>query len=1220
VLQRGVNAISSALILAGRLFERGIKAKYDEVLSLTPGSATAVLLTDLPSYPWDHSAKHWHESRLSREYRMRREPYHDLLGVRMVDSTAIEPRWRRLVGLNTLPWLADHVIDGLAIFPGAGYVCMAAEAVMQLAREQDLAPDCLAFRDISFLRGLVVPDAPQRIEMQLALRRQSSGNSLDYAFTVAALSDGSWSEQCTGFVKAITANESYTGVNDIQIRPAPQQTVMDGDNLNVEQLYAEMATDGNTYGPTFKGLRSIKMQPDGFAATAVVEVPDIAAVMPAHHQTSHVLHPTTFDSMFHVGIPMIKQQHGAGSVMPVHISELSVFTKQHVLSNPGSELDVTARITCNQFRATHIDMSATVDGNPVLLASGIESRSLAAHAQDDSGTCYELEWNKDLEFLRASDLSVSPTLADVVSCVCFKKPDLSIIELKAGRGDLAATLLAAVSVYSGKIAAYEFTDITSALFDNARQRLSGYPVSYRVLQPDNDIESQGFQAHSYDVVLTSDMISLGHVSDLLKTDGILILVLEPSIAESGWQAALSEISSTIEVQLTFSDVADGNLVVLARALSTYSSHDLAHVQILTHSIAQDRPLWVAGLQAGLSGRGIPLSLGTLDYETVHSYERDSGAIIVIDDLPEPILGDVRFFDVAITLLRQRRRILWLSLDQPLPMHQITGVARTAHAENGDLRLTTVHLAPAALEHSRLIDVVRSLLDRLRDQTTSLHHEREYFIREDAAVLIPRLHRSDRLNRAISTAEQVEHVEIETRHFTGGERPLSLPASTSSRDNHLAFVESQVTDLEDDAIEIETRAFVLSKPSDSSRPLGEYSGIVRSVGKLVNNFVPGDAVIALSFDGVMGHSRPHVPCSHAVRYPEILSPVVATAVFLPILAGIYALRDLARLPAEGAVILIHGALSEMGRATMAVARSLGISVVVTATDPKKASELSQTFDIQDDGIFLSSPLLGHPRYSGILRWNAIVVADHDPFPLASLAFYKPFGHLIFLSSSNLDFTSRLPRNITVHFCYISEVLGARTEVIAGLVGQAESAFHHISVVGLRQVVQNISHTKEAIRQLNLGICEKVIIEATPGSLVRAALPPTAVRKWMSQDDAYVVAGGMGDLGKRFLFLLARRGARHLVTLSRRAASLEEQQALESQLQAVGPGCRLYCLQCDVASEADVYKAAHTLNEAGVPPVRGVIQSAVFLQVSIYLLRCHQLYTQTVRRLTITGPHS
>lgn len=1195
VFQRGVNAISSTLMAVGRLFERGVQVRFDNVSAPIAEADTTESVTDLPPYPWDHTVKHWHESRLNREYRMRREPYHDLLGARIVESTAIEPRWRHMAGLTTLPWLADHVIDGLAIFPGAGYVCMAAEAVMQLALEQSLEVKYLAFRDISFLRGLIIPDASQRIEMQLSFRHQASGTSLSYAFSVTALSDGSWNEQCTGLVDGITTSEPGEARLGIPPEPPASSPCAESIELNIDELYSQMATDGNTYGTSFRGLRSIKMIPNGLKATAVIEVPHIAAAMPAQHQASHILHPATFDSMFHIGIPMIKKQHGAGSVMPVRIGELLISTKMPELSNPGSELEVAAEIASNQFRTTHIDMSAKSGGLPIIFASDIESRSLAPHTPPaDDGTCYELEWQSDLEFLRTNDLSATPRLANLVNAICFKKADIRIIELMAGQGDVAATLLAATSAYGGTIATYEFTDITLKLFDDARRRLSGYPVSYHVLHFESDIASQGFAPNSYDVAVTSDLMSLSHISSLLKEDGILILVLKSSTIDDNWRASLLEVYPTVDIQMVFLDVVDGNMVVLVRNINAHSLHPPSYIQIYTHSSLHNTPPWATNIVSGLRQKGTLLSLNTLSQAPIDTYADVGQDILVIDDLPQPILGDDNCFDTAITLLRQKNRILWLSIDEPMSMHQIAGVARTAHAENDALRLTTVHVVPDALQSSRLNDVVSTLLDRITDQNRPLHSEREYRMRGTAEVLIPRLHRSDQLNRAIRITEEADHVEVEVKSFIS-EQPISLSAGRNSKGNHVDFLEGQSTDLADDAIEIDTQAFVLSTPSDSSSFVGEYAGIVKRVGESVNDFTPGDAVVALSVDAIAGHSRPHIPYAHAARRPDSLSPVVAAAIFLPLQAAIYALQHLTLLPTEGSVVLIHGVLSEFGRASLAVAQSFGARVVVTASNHREADEISQTFRTQPENIIDTHPSLSrrHP-HDGVLQWNAIIVATGDPFPPPLLASTKPFGHVIFLSSASMDFKSELPRNVTLHFCDVSELLRSYPELVAGLTKQAAAILPHVAINGCKPVVHNISHIGEAFRHLNLGLSEKVVIEVAPGSLVRVALPSATGDAWNTAEAAYVVAGGMGDLGKRLLLLLAQRGAQHLVTLSRRTVATEDKQAFEAQLQGINPGCRLYCLKCDVTSEDDVQAVANCLKGLKVPPVRGVIQSAAYLQ--------------------------
>nr|KMM72254.1 mycocerosic acid synthase [Coccidioides posadasii RMSCC 3488] len=55
---------------------------------------TGTCLSGVPRYPWNHKGSYWYESRLSKEWRNRKYPYHDLLGSRVVESSDTEPvKW-----------------------------------------------------------------------------------------------------------------------------------------------------------------------------------------------------------------------------------------------------------------------------------------------------------------------------------------------------------------------------------------------------------------------------------------------------------------------------------------------------------------------------------------------------------------------------------------------------------------------------------------------------------------------------------------------------------------------------------------------------------------------------------------------------------------------------------------------------------------------------------------------------------------------------------------------------------------------------------------------------------------------------------------------------------------------------------------------------------------------------------------------------------------------
>ena len=71
------------------------------------------ILTDLPSYQWNHSQGFWAESRVSHNVRFRKFPRHQLLGSRYVDDIPNRPSWRNLLMLKEIPWLQELKVCAL---------------------------------------------------------------------------------------------------------------------------------------------------------------------------------------------------------------------------------------------------------------------------------------------------------------------------------------------------------------------------------------------------------------------------------------------------------------------------------------------------------------------------------------------------------------------------------------------------------------------------------------------------------------------------------------------------------------------------------------------------------------------------------------------------------------------------------------------------------------------------------------------------------------------------------------------------------------------------------------------------------------------------------------------------------------------------------------------------------------------------------------------------
>ncbi|KAK7222876.1 hypothetical protein V2G26_010879 [Clonostachys chloroleuca] len=1210
VLQRKTKADVSALSLAGFLFERGVHVDFKAVSALLPAYETAIVRSDLPAYKWDHTVKHWHESRISRDYRLRPDPYHDLLGVRLSDSTAIEPRWRHMVGLTTLPWLADHVVDGLIIFPGSAYLCMAIEAVVQLAREKHPSRplETVSVTDVSFLRGLVIPDsAQQRVEVQLSFEPKPN-TTTGFRFRITALTDGQWYEHCKGDVEGVLVEDDPS--NELLSWPAAPRPSSSRHvtTITPDDVYRELSEAGNQYGPTFRGIRSFAMT-DGYLDTStVIVIPNISETMPARHQEPHIIHPSTLDIIFHTCIPMIGRHLGKGAAMPVRLEELLLSVD--IPSSPNSELSVLATLTSSHFRAAHADMSVTSsNGKLILSITGMELRSLASHdtlGNKQPEICYTMNWQPDIDHLHAEGVS---SFHDLVGYIFFKRADLRVAHIQSmDQSDLTLSFIGSVDAHRGSISKLDLLDVGEFPRNQADQKLLGFPkVRRQQLHEESSDGDQGFEENSYDVVLISDTGLLNLSARLLKPGELLVATLNVSQVHN-LDKAVQNLDIELQTQLEIYDTAHASKVIILRKSQPTSDIEApGNIQILTHSSHQHISGWVKTLQKYLRNHlNCIISMDAFNMDSVCSHNRsDTSLIIVADDQPQsPILSDASCFKAVTSLLKQEpANVLWISPDEPLPMHQIVGFSRTAHAENDRLRLTTVHVAPTVLGGTdnskqemseKLLIFLSSVLRSLSSQT--FHFEREYRVNESGTILIPRLHPSQELNRSI----QQDHdggFHIESCRFMDRERPPLVITGSSGLAGEAIFIEDdRLIGLPLDAaeIEIETHATSVSQQEATGRKsCCEYAGVVSKVGSLAKPFTVGDFVVAVS--PAMGASRLRVSAENAGLLPSTVRCSIGAGLLASTMTACHALGELACLPIAG-TLLIHGALSTVGRAAIAAAFSRGAHVIVTARDNREACLIGNQLGISPDNILVTRASLHRRRPRVVFGRGGIDVilqVNQDPVPPEAVPYLKRNGRFVIIgsvSSATLPGVAALPDGARVLYCTVEDIV---QNPGPSLVAQAAGVLSHVPQTGWDYCVRDVSLAADALQLVRSRTTSKVVLQAGPDSFVQAVVPDPPNTSLICDDASYVVAGGLGDLGQRLMILLAQRGARHFVTLSRRVADTIGKKDLQARLDQVAPGCCVYCISCDITSDSSLQDAADSLRRMGVPPVHGVIQSAMTL---------------------------
>ncbi|KAL6362754.1 hypothetical protein LRP88_04058 [Fusarium phalaenopsidis] len=459
-LVRGQNDTTSLPSTAGNLFVKGLAV---DIGAVNDGGS---ILTDLPTYPWHHEDTFWDESRLTREWRKRKFPRHDLLGCQVFEGSSLEPTWRNMLCLEDVPWIRDHVIGPDIVFPGAGYIAMAGEAIQQVADAQDYT-----VRSLSVKSAMILHE-PVTTEILFSLRSHRLTTSLDstwYEFTVSSHNGTGWTKQCTGQVKAGRADSE-------SVSEPPQATALPR-KVSSTRWYQTMSKVGINYGPTFQGLEDVSAHPvDNFAVAKVTNTVD-------PNESTYQLHPTTTDyaiQLFSVAAWKGQARDFVQMPLPAYFGEVYMKRPQ-----TNEQLQLSSNVTVTARGAVHGDGFATVGGEVAL-----EFRNLClAPAADDTGgddqdphAGVRLQWKPDIAFLDSKDLirttksirscySTVQRLLLLCSIECTERlaslPSSGVEHLEKFKNWLAA------HVELAKAEGYEAVDDVNSLFDLSRDdRLS----------------------------------------------------------------------------------------------------------------------------------------------------------------------------------------------------------------------------------------------------------------------------------------------------------------------------------------------------------------------------------------------------------------------------------------------------------------------------------------------------------------------------------------------------------------------------------------------------------------------------------------------------------------------------------------------------------------------------------------------------------------------------
>lgn len=418
-LDRTVPGADVFLTTMGHLNARGYPININDInnsatATASEGHRPPRLLPEIPGYQFNHSNKFWYESRLSQNYRLRKEIRHDLFGAPVPDWDVTAPRFRNFIRISEQPWLRDHVVTDNIIMPGVGYVIAVIEAARQLA-DPEAKLSGFRLRDVNMKRALIVPDTKEGIEVMLTLKpvdESSVGTSAHWRrFQVVTYNPNAndWIEHCTGYV-AVDYEASAPNPVD-QGREAQHDTErwqaaytaakeQCQSPWDFSKAYERMARVGLNFGPLFQNCSDVRGTSDQSGQTmGIVTVPDVASVMPKGLVSPHLMHPACMDSLMHYALAAIMDATGKNklevAMVPRFIKDIWISATLN--SEPGHVYRAhsqTRKIAFEKF-STDVVVWDGPSQEPRIAWRGIEASPLDSAAQSSMGEsklCHEIEW------------------------------------------------------------------------------------------------------------------------------------------------------------------------------------------------------------------------------------------------------------------------------------------------------------------------------------------------------------------------------------------------------------------------------------------------------------------------------------------------------------------------------------------------------------------------------------------------------------------------------------------------------------------------------------------------------------------------------------------------------------------------------------------------------------------------------------------------------------
>lgn len=962
--KRGSETLTALYEVAGKLWANAGEVDLAKVNDYE--SQEVNLIVDLPNYQWNHSRKYWRESLSATEYLHRPFISHDLLGSKVYSVPWHSPTFYKVMELNDLPWLRDHKIGGQVIFPATGYVAMAVEAIHQTwsmthwkgqGRHQ---PSAFAYclKDVQFLRSLALEDNV-KTRVSLMLNPLHASPRSWYSFSIRSLEESSreWINHCIGLVRIDEQEFDIT---------APARALEPLEHRETGQFGYKGANAGElNFGPCFQTIEYFDWtwgNPENRAQVRTSYPPS------AYSKQSHYpVHPVAMDSLLQLtGYALTQMQMNVSDdvhCVPAGIGSVVIPAR----SNPPSKSCMVRSVAhLDDPSATHIygsrfasaSMYDPEDKTLVMQVERVRHDPISTRADQEKHTYMYFGWDANVPMTDANGLNAyliakengktqpsshSQRVQKLLNAFANQKPDMAVLEVALGDGDSASLWLEEVE-------------------GSSSGPRSGY-TQYHYISNDTQSLSRHEETHKDVPRTTWEQLDICDDSSAISTSEKLDLVILKSSHFNNLDVALSKIVADMEE--------GGKIVVLGAQDEAKTFHDLKQLldnvglsQIKDLSPSLGNLAAVAEVPSAASA-----SIDMSNKITCFQFTDNKESALVLESLKERgwnielcanvndvspnsniLVVDELFTNVATCIASQQWESLQALIKKECNMLWVTrggqmnvtdpnraaapGLLRTLRSEELGIRLIALDVEESTGPQTpySIDQCLRSLLSSQAQEAAKKDSE---FAERGGIIYTPRLLPDAALNEAKHEASGGRKAKVEDLHEK--KTPVSLGVERVGTIDSLHYCErsSSLLPVKDGWIELEIYAAGVNfkdlaitlgivPTSDPFVLGGEAAGIVTRVGDGVQNFTPGQRVVAM-LPGSFGN-RMQVPWQVAHVIPDSLSFEEAATLPVAYLTAMHGLFDLGNLQ-KGHRVLIHSATGGTGSAAVQLCQYMGAEVSI-----------------------------------------------------------------------------------------------------------------------------------------------------------------------------------------------------------------------------------------------------------------------------------------------------